>query len=285
MAKTPERSERREKPGKGQLIIIGGGEDRKRDAAVLQRVAEPARGGHGKLVIVTAATRVPEDYLDVYVPLFKDLGVKDLDVLDIRTREDAHADDNVEKIRGADVVFFTGGSQMRIASLMGGSPVCVTMRDHFREGATVAGTSAGAAVLPETMLIGGPGDVSPDADELDMAAGLGLISDVVIDTHFAERGRVGRLVTAVCQNPRLLGIGIDEDTALVMDRDQDFEVIGSGAVYVVDGAGISYSSIEHRPRGIVTMFDARLHVLTQEDRFRWSDRRPESAGNEDRRAA
>jgi cyanophycinase len=258
----------------GELIIIGGGEDRRRHPDILERVCAPARDRGGKMVIVTAATRVPEEYLEEYLPLFRDLGAKNVEVVDIRTREDAHDQQNVEKLRDADVIFFTGGSQMRIATVMGGSPVCDTMRDRFHEGATVAGTSAGAAVMPETMLISGPSEISPNADELDMAAGLGLVDDVVIDTHFAERGRMGRLITAVCQNPRLLGIGIDEDTAVVMDRGQDFTIYGSGAVYVVDGKTISFTSIQNRPRGIVTVHDARLHVLTDGDGFEWESRRP-----------
>ncbi len=258
----------------GELIIIGGGEDREHDRAILERVAERATGGRGKLAIVTAATRVPQDYLDVYVPAFKDLDVKHVEVLDIRTRDDARSPENVEKLRGADVIFFTGGSQMRIATLMGGSPVCDAMRERYRSGATVAGTSAGAAVMPETMLISGPSEVSPDADELDMAAGLGLINDVVVDTHFAERGRIGRLLTAIAQNPRLLGIGIDEDTAVVMDADQNFSVMGSGAVYVLDGKSISFTSVERRPRGVVAVHDAKLHALAEGNHFEWRTRRP-----------
>jgi cyanophycinase len=269
----------------GELIIIGGGEDKRNDCSILRRVSEPAAGDRGKLVIVTAATQVPDEYLEGYMPLFKDLDVRNIEVLDIRSREDAYSRDNADLLDRADVIFFTGGSQLRIASQMGGSPVLEAMMDRHRRGATVAGTSAGAAAMPETMLIAGPSDESPDVEDLSMAPGLGLVRDMVIDTHFAQRGRIGRLLTSVAQNPRMLGLGIDEDTAVVVDGDQNFTVVGSGAVYVVDGRAISYSSFERRSRGVMTVHDVKLHVLADGDRFDWRDRHPLTDRNEDEKAA
>ena len=136
------------------------------------------------------------------------------------------------------------------------------MNEVLEAGGTVAGTSAGAAAMPETMLIAGPGDESNEISALGMAPGLGLIKNVVIDTHFAERGRMGRLLGAVTQNPRNLGLGIDEDTAVLVEDAANFRVIGSGAVYVVDGSGVSWSSLsEKSPEGILCVYDVKLHVL------------------------
>jgi cyanophycinase len=129
--------------------------------------------------------------------------------------------------------------------------------------------------MPETMLIGGPGDESGDISTLSMAPGLGLIKDIVIDTHFAERGRIGRLLGVVAQNPRNLGIGIDEDTAIVVEGEEQFRVVGSGDVYVIDGADVSYSSLsEKQPQGVISIYDVKLHVLREGDRFNLIERRP-----------
>jgi cyanophycinase len=149
------------------------------------------------------------------------------------------------------------------------------MRRAYIEGGFVAGTSAGAAAMPETMIIGGPGDESNRISALSMASGLGLLHDVVIDSHFAERGRLGRLLGAVVQNPRNLGIGIDESTAIVVERDERFRVIGSGAVYVVDGSEISHSSLaEDKSEGVVTIHDLKLHVLGDGDCYDLKTRKP-----------
>ncbi len=179
------------------------------------------------------------------------------------------------KVRDASVVYFTGGDQLRITSQVGDSPVFRCLLDIYRRGATIAGTSAGAAAMSETMLISGPSDHSPEISALGMAPGLGFISSVVVDSHFAERGRFGRLLGAVAQNPRNIGLGIDEDTAIVVEQDERFRVLGSGGVYLVDGSGVSYSSLsERRPEGILSIFDVRVHVLGDGDAYDLKRRRP-----------
>jgi cyanophycinase len=263
------------KKAKGHLIIIGGHEDKDGDRAILQEVCQKASGGKGRLVIVTVATQLPEESAHEYVKVFKELGVKEIEVLDIRQREEAYDDARVQKLVGAQVVFFTGGDQLRITSQIGDSPVYRCMKEIFAAGGTIAGTSAGAAALPETMLISGPSDESNEISALGMAPGLGLISNVVIDTHFAERGRMGRLIGAVTQNPRNLGLGIDEDTAIVVEGGERFRVIGSGAVYVVDGAGVSWSSLsEQNPEGILCVYDLKVHVLGNGAVYDLLDRHP-----------
>jgi cyanophycinase len=260
---------------KGNLIIIGGHENKDGQADILEKVKGYANRGKNCLVIVTVATQTPGEMAAEYTKVFKDLGVRNVDVLDVHTRDDAYADEAVEKIMKASVVFFTGGDQLRLTSQIGDTPVFRCMRDLYRDGATIVGTSAGAAALPETMLISGPSDESYDAFALGMAPGLGLIHDVVIDTHFAERGRIGRLLAAVSQNPRILGIGIDEDTAVIVEGDEAFSVIGSGAVYVLDGRKITYSSLsEEETEGILSMHNVLLHVLSDGSKFDLITRNP-----------
>jgi cyanophycinase len=221
-----------------------------------------------------------------YTQVFKKLGVRNVDPVDIRIRDDAYNDANVQAIMKASVVFFTGGDQLRITSQVGDSPTYRCMEELYMNGGTIAGTSAGAAAMPETMLIGGASDDSQEISALDMAPGLALLKGAVVDTHFAERGRMGRLIGAVAQNPRNLGIGIDEDTALVVERDETFRVLGSGAIYVLDGTGVSYSSLsEQSPEGILSVFDVKLHVLGSNDIYDLQNRRPIIPTKQERRAS
>jgi cyanophycinase len=179
-------------------------------------------------------------------------------------------------LEGAGAVFFTGGDQLRITSRIGGAPVCERIREIFSRGGVIAGTSAGASAVSETMLVSAPSSESHKVDSLQMAPGLGFLRGVIIDQHFAERGRLGRLVGAVAQNPRLLGIGIDEDTAVVAEA-QHFRVIGAGAVYVIDGMRESYTNVsEEEPGEVMSVFDLRLHILSGGDHFDLQSRRPSS---------
>jgi cyanophycinase len=260
---------------KGRLIIIGGHEDKQGEQTILKAVARRAHGADGRLVVVTVASDEPEELGREYRRLFKELGVGHVDVVDIRTREEAGEEKYIEKIGKAKVVFFTGGDQLRITSQIGDSPLFRCMHEIYEQGATIAGTSAGAAAMPETMLNGGESDKSNEISALEMAPGLAFISGVVIDSHFAERGRMGRLLGAVAQNPRNIGLGIDEDTAIVVTGEDRFEVIGSGAVYVVDGMDISYSSLsEKQPEGILSIYDIKVHVLGQDNQYDLNARRP-----------
>jgi cyanophycinase len=240
----------------------------------LKVVAQHAQDGNGTLTIVTVATQLPEEVGAEYHDVFTGLGVKQIEILDIRTREQAYDEINVAKIAKASVIFFTGGDQLRITSQVGDSLVFRCMREVYHNGGTIVGTSAGAAAMPQTMLIGGVSDSSNRISALSMAPGLAFLADVVIDSHFAERGRMGRLLGAVAQNPRNLGLGIDEDTA-IMVKDSQFEVIGSGAVYVVDGTEILYSSLsEQNAEGVVSIENVTLHVLGADDRYDLKQRRP-----------
>src|SRR5436305_2345727 len=255
-------SQTNHRPARGTLIIIGGHEERSKDSdrTILKEVARRAVDNEPLVILTVASTSHPE-LGDEYAKIFSDLGVRNPRVLPLRSREEATHPDVVKQLGDAAVVFFTGGDQLRITSQLGDTPVYKCLHELYRRGATIAGTSAGAAVMSETMLVGGRGDESPEISALRMAPGLGLLEQAVVDSHFAERGRFGRLLGAVAQNPANLGIGIDENTALLLEADDTFQVIGSGAVYAIDGSAIRYSSLsEERPEGIVSIFDVKLHV-------------------------
>jgi cyanophycinase len=256
----------------GPLIIIGGHEDKEGERAILKEVAR--RTGDGKLVIATIASHRPEGYFDSYCKAFAGLGVADMVELYIDEREDALDENLDEMLASAAGIFFTGGDQLRISSQIGDTPLDRMIRELHTRGGVVAGTSAGASVMSETMLVRGPSAESHRIGDLHMAAGLGLIRDVIIDQHFAERGRIGRLLGAVAQNPRMLGIGIDENTAIIVEDDR-FGVIGTGAVYAVDGAGVTHSNIaEANSDRALSIHDVRLHVLSAGDRFDLNKRCP-----------
>lgn len=258
----------------GKLIIIGGHEDKEGDKEILQEVRQLVRNG-ARLVIATIATQEPEEVAQEYTAVFKGLGVKNIDILDVRTREDASKPEFVEIVEKASVIFFTGGDQLRITSQIGDTPVFTKMQERHKKGLSIVGTSAGAAAMPSTMLVYGNGDKSSRVSALGMAPGLNLIEGVVIDSHFAERGRMGRLLGAVAQNPTNLGLGIDENTAVVVESKRKFRVMGEGAVYVVDGNGMTYSSLTDRnPDAILTVCDIKLHVLGADDEFDLVERRP-----------
>lgn len=267
----------KKKQRKGELLIIGGNEKKnprdEEQAAILRHVARAATG-KGNLVILTVATSEPKEMAEVYREAFGRLGVKHIEVVDIRTREQALAGEGLDKLDNASVLFFTGGDQLRITSQMGGTPVMDHIFALHEAGAAIVGTSAGAAAMAETMLIAGESNASR-VTTLAVAPGLALLKSVIIDQHFAERGRFGRLMGAVAQNPLSLGIGIDEDTAIHVTNDEVFTVLGSGAVYVFDAAGMSYTSLSERhTEGILTIHDTKVHVLGRGDRFNLVTRRP-----------
>lgn len=262
------------KKKRGKLIIIGGHEDKEGRAKILQQVAD--RVGGGKLVVATVGSQEPEEMWKDYQKVFRELGVKKLGHLHVETREEALEGGREKVLEGATVVFFTGGDQLRITSQLGDTPVYQKLQDIYDKGGTIAGTSAGASVMSSTMLIGGSQNGSHKLEDvIQMAPGFGLIMDVVIDQHFAERGRLGRLVAAVSQNLAHLGLGIDENTAVLVEGDSDFKVIGKGAVYVVDGARTSFSNIaEEKEDRTLSVHDIKLHLLGDGSCFDLKSRRP-----------
>jgi cyanophycinase len=257
---------------RGSLVIIGGHEDKEGDKLILRELAR--RAGRGKLVVATVASDEPGDYWNIYERVFRGLGVPHVWHLDVRSREEAKQERKVRILDDATVVFFTGGDQLRITSYLGDSPIYDRLCEIYAEqGGTIAGTSAGASMMCETMLVRGEGEQSARLGApLVMAPGLGFVKNAIVDQHFAQRGRIGRLLGAVAHNARVLGIGIDENTAAVFEN-QHFDVIGENAIYVVDGSSATYSNIaELQSDHALSLFDVRLSVLSHGDRFYLTDR-------------
>lgn len=262
---------------KGTLIVIGGHEDRDPDGkrTILREVARRVRGG--KLVLATVASHEPEGYFDDYRRAFDDLGLGELVELYLEDRQEAENDEKLAVLDDAAGIFFSGGDQLRITSQIGDTPIERKLQALFDRGGVVAGTSAGATAMSETMLVRGTSAETYRIGDLHMAPGLGLIRDVIIDQHFAERGRFGRLMGAIAHNPRVLGMGVDEDTAAVVEGDR-FTVIGSGAVYVFDGQHVSHSNIaEASPERVLSLHGVRVHVLGTGDGFDLRRRQPRPA--------
>jgi cyanophycinase len=272
-------SEEKAQGGPGPLFVIGGAEDKEGDKVILNEVAKACRGG--TLVIATVASHQPDGYFRAYQKAFEALGHNDLVELYVADRAETHEPEKLALLDGARGVFFSGGDQLRISSQIGDTPIEERVREIWREGGVLAGTSAGASVMSDTMLVRGASAESHRIGDLHMAPGLGLIRDVIIDQHFAERGRIGRLLGAVAHSPRVLGVGIDEDTAILV-RGRRFEVLGSGAVYVVDGEGVTQSNIsEGDSMSALSMYDVTLHVLASGDIFDLDKRRPRLRDNSD----
>ncbi len=265
----------------GTLIIIGGHEDKERDRPILKEVAR--RTGGGRLVVMTVASHQPEGYFEMYQQAFAELGVTDTREVYVHDRTETHDERLLSAFEGATGVFFTGGDQLRITSQIGDTPLEACVQAVYAAGGVVCGTSAGASAMCETMLVTGSARESSRIGDLRMAPGLGLIRGVIVDQHFAERGRMGRLVGAVAQNPRVLGIGIDEDTATVVEGDH-FTVLGSGGVTVLDGSDVSSSNVaEAATSDVLSLFDVRLHVLGAGDTFDLVERRPAARAQQDDR--
>lgn len=258
-----------------KLIIIGGAEDKNGNKDILKEVCDSINKENDELIIATVATEKPKEAGEKYRDIFSGLGVKNIRILNVKNRAEAHKEDNVRMINEAALVFFTGGDQLRITSIIGGTPVHQAIKESYHRGCIFVGTSAGASVMSATMIVNGYDEESPKKCTLKMAPGLGLISEAIIDQHFAQRGRIGRLLIGVAENPDVLGIGIDEDTAIILNSENIFKVKGSGAVYVIDGRAISYSNTsEQHQEELLCLFDIKMHVLKEGNCFDLKSRRP-----------
>lgn len=246
----------------GNLIIIGGAEDKKNDCEILKNVVQKLSNEKGPLVLLTAATKLPKEVSEDYKNTFRDLGYNNVETIDIKNRQDANNEAYCKMLEKSSCVFFTGGDQLKITSLLGGTNLYNNLKKVYLQGTLVVGTSAGAACLCSTMIVSGIEEEAPKKCTIKMAPGLDLIGGVLIDQHFAQRGRIGRLLNAVAQNPGILGIGIDENTSVVFEGSSSFEVLGTGGVTVVDGRNITYTNVsELSPNEILAITDIKIHIL------------------------
>jgi len=252
---------------RGYIIPIGGAEEKFHNPEILDRFVEICGGKSARIAIIPTASEL-EDTGRNYEKLFRKLGIKHARVLQMLTREDCQCQNFLDYIDGSQGVFMTGGNQLRLSTTLGGTPVAQLIRRRNVAGMHVAGTSAGAAFMPEHMIAGGNEGSTPSPDMVTMAPGLGLTNSFIIDQHFRERDRLGRLLTALAYNPFAVGIGLDEDTAAFIRPGDSLEVVGSGGITIIDPTHLSYSSMDTARRGEpVSLIDVKLHILIAGGRF------------------
>jgi cyanophycinase len=246
---------------RGWIIPIGGAENKENDRHILERFVRCSGGRDADIVVIPTASRLHETG-PRYERLFKDIGAARVDVMDFDTRRDCQEPGRLRRLEEASGIFFTGGNQLRLTTLLGGTPVAKLVRTRNATGVSVGGTSAGASILSEHMIAFGDEGSSVISGSVRLAPGLGLTNRFIIDQHFRQRDRLGRLLTALAYNPFAIGIGLDEDTAAFIGPDETVEVEGSGGVTIVDAADVSYSSMDSVTEGQpVCMLGLRLHVL------------------------
>ena len=246
---------------RGWIIPIGGAEEKENSPQILRRFVELAGGDAADIVVIPTASLSPSTGTR-YERLFAELGAHRVISLDFDTRRDAEEPGRLERLGKATGIFFTGGNQLRLSTLIGGTSVARAVRKMNAAGVTVAGTSAGAAFISEHMIAFGDEGSTPVAGSVRLAPGLGLTNRFIIDQHFRQRDRLGRLITALAYNPFAIGIGLDEDTAAFIGPDETIEVEGSGGVTILDAADVSFSSVADVVEGQpVCVLGLRLHIL------------------------
>lgn len=252
---------------RGFTIPIGGAESKKKNPVILQKFVEICGGDNATIAVIPTASKLP-DTGTVYQDLFHAFGAKQVDILDFKNRKDCDKPEYNEILESVDGVFITGGDQLRLATIIGGSRITARMRSRHRRGLHIAGTSAGAAFISEHMIVGGKNGITPRADMVKLATGLGLSEEIIIDQHFRQRHRIGRLITALALNPTVVGLGIDEDTAAFIGPDDQFEVVGSGWVTVADPANMQASTMDSTKRyQHLSVADLKIHMLASGDSY------------------
>jgi cyanophycinase len=246
---------------RGWIVPIGGAENKENDRRVLARFVEVSGGAAADIVVIPTASKLNETG-PRYEKLFLELGAARVSVMDFDTRRDCQEANRLQRLEEATGIFFTGGNQLRLTTLLGGTPVATMIRRRNAAGATVGGTSAGASILSEHMIAFGDEGSSVISGSVRLAPGLGLTNRFVIDQHFRQRDRLGRLITALAYNPFAIGIGLDEDTAVFIGPDETLEVEGSGGVTIVDAKETTFSSMDSVSEGQpVCMLGLKIHVL------------------------
>ena len=247
---------------RGYVVPIGGAEERVDNPVILKRFVKICGGKEARIAIIPTASRL-SDTGENYVKVFEALGVAEAYSIEIGSREDAQDDEHQEALDRATGIFMTGGNQLRLSTILGGTPFAQKIRRMNADGVHVAGTSAGAAIMPEHMIAGGSSGGLPNEQGVTMAPGLGLINKAILDQHFSQRNRLGRLLSAISYNPFASAIGICEDTAAFICPNGRLEVEGSGSVTIVDPTDLSYSSMADAYEGeSITMLGLKLHMLS-----------------------
>jgi cyanophycinase len=275
----------------GPVMPIGGAEEREPGGEILERFVALAGGDQARVAVIPTASTEPQESGERYATLFSKMGVAAVDWLRVARRPDANADPAIAFFEQVTGIFVTGGDQARLVELLGGTRTMERIRERNAEGVIVAGTSAGASILAAHALVGGTG-IAPSGDAaarkgmVELAAGWGLVQDLIIDQHFSERGRLGRLLAAFAANPGLVGIGLDEDTAVVIERTGLLETLGSGMVTIVDGRDAISDYFTRETGEVLTVARSSLHVLGPGRRFDLTNRQllPFAEADEERAA-
>ena len=263
---------------RGFIVPIGGAEDKVGAANILRRFIEVSGGTGSRIVIIPTASKL-EDTGRRYEKLFRQLGADEAKSLPIGTRADAAKTEWLDYIEKAQGIFVTGGNQLRLTTILGGTPIAKAIRRANARGVAVGGTSAGAAILSEHMIAYGEEGHTPHAGRVTLVPGFGLTNRIMIDQHFRQRDRLGRLLSALAYNPFAVGVGLDEDTAAFIDHTKKLTVVGTGAITIVDASELAYSSIAETKEGKpVCMTNVRLHVLVDGGTFDLDTRRAQPAG-------
>lgn len=266
---------------RGWIVPVGGAEEKEGRAEILRRFVSLCGGGDARIAVIPTASQL-ESTGRRYEGIFRDLGVREVTALNFRSREDAQRADWLEELERSTGVFLTGGNQLRISTVLGGTPVAKSIRRLNARGVCVGGTSAGAAILSEHMIAHGSEGATPRAGMATLAPGFGMTNRVIIDQHFRQRDRLGRLLTALAYNPFAVGLGLDEDTAAFIDPDDVVHVLGAGAITFVDVSALEHSSMASAEVGEpVCMTGIRVHVLTAGGTYDLHTRRAAAPPGED----
>ncbi|MBK9216514.1 MAG: cyanophycinase [Chloracidobacterium sp.] len=266
----------------GHLLVIGGAEDKYNERRILKKFLELAGGDDAEVLIVPVASDFPEFAADVYTQAFRNLGVANPRVLRATSRQDVVNADVERLTDGLKGVFITGGDQMRLVSVLGGTKLAAKLRKMVRDTDVVlAGTSAGAAAMSTSMIVRGEPSSHPHKNAVKLSPGLGFLKNIIIDQHFTERGRISRLITAVSYNPYNLGIGVDENTAIILDGKGVLEVFGQGSATIVDGSEITFNEIaEVADNESFSVCGVQFHVLRDGLVYNYLERHPIQPPNE-----
>lgn len=266
---------------KGILIAVGGAEDKGMEVVqeelnrldffkegILNKIVELAsKKGNPKIEVVTTASSIPEEVGRTYIKAFKRLGCTSVGHLKIATREEADLPKTLERLEQANCLLFSGGDQLRLCSILGGTQFIHRLKERYQhDHFVIAGTSAGAAAMSHTMISAGPEEKAYLKGEVQLSIGFGLIQNVIIDTHFDTRGRFGRLAQAITNQPGELGIGLDEDTGVIVEKGYRLKAIGSSSVVLIDGREITHSNVAEIKGGMpISVSNLKVHVLSHSD--------------------
>jgi cyanophycinase len=279
------------KKPKGTLIVIGGeialpldndvncedlnGEKPETNARILDKYCSLLPDTNARIEIVSTASGIPEESYKYYSDALKNLGFMNIGLLNIKSREEASDQAMIERLNSADGILFTGGDQLRLTTILGGTKFLAMLLERYKNSPVViAGTSAGAMAMSNTMIYEGSSHEAMRKGEVKFSSGFGLLDNVIIDTHFVKRGRFGRLFQAVTSNPSALGIGLGEDTSLLIQEGEIKEVIGSGLIVVVDGSTIKHTNMAAIQEGeMISVENISIHVIVPGDRYLLSERR------------